>query len=90
MDVQDWCKRGSLTTTAINNCYVIQRYNVEIYRAISNFSIKEGQVMVQNDLSLIYLESKYNKPSLSVTNALVKAYALLGYRLSSLHYYRNH
>jgi hypothetical protein len=83
MDVQDWViqSEGSLTTTAINNCYVIQRYNgIEIYRAISNFSIKEGQVISAQKRFVANLSRKVNttKPSLSVTNALVKAYALLG------------
>jgi hypothetical protein len=36
----------AMTTSGIQNCYVVQRYKgIEIFRAVSNFSIKNGEVI---------------------------------------------
>jgi hypothetical protein len=35
---------GSFTTSGIENCYVVQRYNgIEIFRAVSNFPSKTNK-----------------------------------------------
>jgi hypothetical protein len=80
---QDWViqSEGGTTSTAINNCYVVQRYNgIEIYRAVSNFSIKGGQVLSIQKQFMTNISRKVNatKPALSAIDALIKAYSLLG------------
>jgi hypothetical protein len=43
-DVLDWTIQSETTSSATNidNCYVIQTYNgIEIFRAVSNFAIKD-------------------------------------------------
>lgn len=43
-DFNDWViqSEGGTTTSGIKNCYVIQRYQgIEIFRAVSNFSLKK-------------------------------------------------
>ncbi len=82
-DMKDWViqSEGSLTTSGIENCYVVQRYNgVEIFRAVSNFSIKNKQVIDVKTSTVIDAFKKVNaiKPSLSVVDALGKAYFQLG------------
>lgn len=82
-DVKDWIieSEASSTNTKINNCYVLQRYQgIEIFRALSNFSIKEGQVVNVGNRFVSNLSKKVNatKPSLSVLNALAKTYSKLG------------
>jgi hypothetical protein len=82
-DVNDWViqSEGNSNSTNITSCYVIQRYRgIEVYRAISNFSIKEGQIVDVQKRFVSNLARKVNttKPSLSVISALTKAYALLG------------
>jgi hypothetical protein len=81
-DVKDWVieSEGNSTTTNINNCYVLQRYQgIEIYRALSNFSIKEGQIINVGNRFVANLSKKVNavKPSLSVLDALAKTYSKL-------------
>ena len=82
-DVKDWIieSEGNSTTTNINNCYVLQRYQgIEVFRALSNFSIKEGQVINVGNRFVANLSQKVNttKPSLPVLNALAKTYLKLG------------
>jgi hypothetical protein len=82
-DMQDWViqSEGGATSTAVNNCYVVQRYNgIEIYRAVSNFSIKGGQVLSVQKQFMTNVSRKVNtsKPALSAIDALIKAYSLLG------------
>jgi hypothetical protein len=52
-DFNDWAIQsdGGTTTSGIENCYVVQRYKgIEIFRAVSNFSIKNIEVVgVQNE-----------------------------------------
>ena len=81
-DVKDWIieSEGNSTTTNINNCYVLQRYQgIEVFRALSNFSIKEGQVINLGNRFVANLSQKVNatKPSLSVLDALAKTYLKL-------------
>jgi hypothetical protein len=81
-DVKDWIieSEGNSTTTNINNCYVLQRYQgIEVFRALSNFSIKEGQVINVGSRFVANLSQKVNatKPSLSVLDALAKTYLKL-------------
>jgi hypothetical protein len=47
-DVLDWTIQSEATSSATNidNCYVIQTYNgIEIFRAVSNFAIKDKRVI---------------------------------------------
>ncbi len=81
-DVKDWVieSEGNSTTTNINSCYVLQRYQgIEVFRALSNFSIKEGQVINVGNRFVANLSQKVNatKPSLSVLDALAKTYSKL-------------
>ena len=81
-DVKDWVieSEASSTSTEINNCYVLQRYQgIEVFRALSNFSIKEGQVINVGSRFVANLSQKVNatKPSLSVLDALAKTYLKL-------------
>lgn len=82
-DVKDWIiqSEGSSSATNINSCYVLQRYQgIEIFRAVSNFSIKDGQIVNAEKRFVSNLSRKVNavKPSLTAINALTKAYAFLG------------
>lgn len=82
-DVKDWViqSEGTSSATNINSCYVIQRYQgIEIFRAVSNFSIKQGQVINSEKRFVSNLSRKVNatKPALTAINALTKAYSLLG------------
>ncbi|MFE3869822.1 T9SS-dependent M36 family metallopeptidase [Flavobacterium sp. ZS1P70] len=81
-DVKDWIieSEANSTSTEINNCYVLQRYQgIEVFRALSNFSIKEGQVINVGNRFVANLSQKVNatKPSLSVVDALAKTYTKL-------------
>ena len=81
-DVKDWIieSEGNSTTTNINNCYVLQRYQgIEVFRALSNFSIKEGQVINVGNRFVANLSQKVNatKPSLPILDALAKTYLKL-------------
>jgi len=82
-DVKDWIiqSEGSSSATNISSCYVLQRYQgIEIFRAVSNFSIKEGKVINAEKRFVSNLSRKINatKPSLTAISALTKAYSLLG------------
>ena len=81
-DVKDWVieSEGNSTTTNVNSCYVLQRYQgIEVFRALSNFSIKEGQVINVGNRFVANLAKKVNavKPSISVLDALAKTYSKL-------------
>ncbi|TWI02397.1 putative secreted protein (Por secretion system target) [Flavobacterium tiangeerense] len=82
-DFNDWAiqSEGGTTTSGIENCYVVQRYQgIEIFRAVSNFSIKNKQVIDVSSRIVSNVSKKVNAtaPKLSVTDALVKAYFQLG------------
>ncbi|CAM2814137.1 T9SS-dependent M36 family metallopeptidase [Flavobacterium frigoris] len=88
-DVQDWViqSEGSSASTKNDYCYVVQRYNgIEIFRAVSNFSIKEGKVVDAQKKFISNVSRKVNslKPTLSALDALSKAYFLLGMTHSGL------
>jgi hypothetical protein len=81
-DVQDWVIQSEATSTStnINSNYVVQRYNgIEIFRAISNFAIKDKKVINTDKKFISAVSSKVNAvtPYLSATDALSKAYSLL-------------
>ncbi|PWA10236.1 T9SS-dependent M36 family metallopeptidase [Flavobacterium laiguense] len=81
-DVNDWIieSEGTTSNSAITNCYVLQRYNgIEIFRSVSNFSIKNGQVVNADKKFVANVSKKASakNPSLSVTEALKKAYEQL-------------
>ena len=82
-DVQDWAIQsdGTSSATNIDNCYVVQTYNgIEIFRAVSNFSIKEKKVINTQNKFIADVSRKINaeKPLLTATDALTKAYSQLG------------
>jgi len=82
-DISDWVIESEVegSGTKITSCYIKQRHHgIEVYNAQSNVSIKNGKIL--------RLESKFNtniaakvnavSPSLSVIEAVSKAYLLLG------------
>lgn len=82
-DFKDWTiqSQGSFTTSGIENCYVVQRYQgIEIFRAVSNFTIKGKKVIDVQKRIIDDVSNKINAtiPSLSVVDALAKAYFQLG------------
>ena len=82
-DVQDWVIQSEATSTStnINNSYVIQRYNgIEIFRAVSNFAIKDKKVIDNDKKFIANISAKVNgvTPKLSADVALSKAYSILG------------
>ncbi|CAH0337084.1 hypothetical protein FVB9288_02826 [Flavobacterium sp. CECT 9288] len=82
-DFNDWAiqSEGGTTTSGIENCYVVQRYNgIEIFRAVSNFSIKDKQVIDVKSRIVENVARKVNatSPKLQVSDALDKAYFQLG------------
>ncbi len=82
-DFKEWTiqSEGGFTTSGIENCYVIQRYQgIEIFRAVSNFSIKGKKVIDVQKRIIDDVSKKVNAttPSLSAVDALVKAYFQLG------------
>ncbi|WP_264565677.1 T9SS-dependent M36 family metallopeptidase [Flavobacterium sp. N3904] len=81
-DTKDWIieSEGSSTSSKITNCYVLQRYQgIEIYRAVSNFAIKDGQVIDVEKKFVANVSKKVNAitPTLSAIQALAKAYQQL-------------
>ncbi|MBU0940450.1 MAG: T9SS-dependent M36 family metallopeptidase [Bacteroidetes bacterium] len=82
-DVQEWIiqSEGNSSSTNIESCYVIQTYNgIEIFRAVSNFSIKDKHVLNTQNKFISNVSRKINaeKPLLTATDALSKAYLQLG------------
>ena len=82
-DVQDWVIQSEATSssTNINSSYVIQRYNgIEIFRAVTNFAIKDKKVVDTDKKFIANVSGKINgvTPKLSAVAALSKAYSLLG------------
>ncbi len=82
-DFSDWVIQsdGGSTTSGIKNCYVVQRYNgIEIFNAVSNFSIKNNEVIAVQQRAVKGLSKKVTtkKASLSVIEGLRQAYSKLG------------
>ncbi|MDG2431434.1 T9SS-dependent M36 family metallopeptidase [Flavobacterium sp.] len=82
-DVQDWFIQSEATSssTNINSNYVIQRYNgIEIFRAVTNFAIKDKKVVDTDKKFIANVSGKINgvTPKLSAVAALSKAYSILG------------
>jgi hypothetical protein len=82
-DFNDWAIQsdGAMTSSGIQNCYVVQRYKgIEIFRAVSNFSIKYGEVIDVQKRIVDGISKKANttKPSVTALQALTEAYVLLG------------
>jgi hypothetical protein len=80
-DVSDWIiESEGISSNTTTNCYVLQRHNgVEIYRAISVFSIKNGKVVLSNTQFVTQVAKKITskKSALSSLQALAKAYEYL-------------
>jgi hypothetical protein len=88
-DFNDWVIQsdGGVTTSGIQNCYVVQRHKgIEIFRAVSNFSIKNDEVIDVQERIVEGVSKKVNstKPSLSAIDALTKAYTLLGMKADKI------
>ncbi|MFT7335150.1 MAG: hypothetical protein ACI9M1_001050 [Porticoccaceae bacterium] len=82
-DFNDWViqSEGAMTSSGIQSCYVVQRYKgIEIFRAVSNFSIKNGEVIdVQKRIvDGVYKKANTTQTSLTSLDALTKAYVILG------------
>ncbi|MDI5948764.1 T9SS-dependent M36 family metallopeptidase [Flavobacterium yafengii] len=82
-DFKDWViqSEGSFTTSGIENCFVVQRYQgIDIFRAVSNFSIKNKKIIDVQKRVVDDVSNKVNTttPFLSVLDALAKAYFQLG------------
>ncbi|WP_309642659.1 T9SS-dependent M36 family metallopeptidase [Flavobacterium sp.] len=72
--------------TKITSCYVVQRHQgIEIFNSQSNISIKDGNVMKVGSNLQSNIAQKVNttSPSLSVIEALNKAYVSLAYSASN-------
>jgi hypothetical protein len=87
-DFNDWViqSEGGSTTSGIQNCYVIQRYQgIEIFRAVSNFSLKNAKVIDVQRRIVDNVSQKVNatNPTLLATDALVKAYFHLGLKTNN-------
>ena len=81
-DVDDWIIESETTsaTTGISNYYVKQRYQgIQIFRAVSNFWIKKGQVLTGGKEFLRNISQKTNttNPTLTVTAGLTRVFAEL-------------
>lgn len=81
-DFSDWVIQsdGGSTTSGIKNCYVVQRHNgIEIFNAVSNFSIKNNEVIAVQQRAVKGLSKKATstKASLSVIEGLKQAYTKL-------------
>ncbi|UUC46599.1 T9SS-dependent M36 family metallopeptidase [Flavobacterium cerinum] len=77
-DVADWFveSEASSSSTKINNYYVKQRYQgIEIFNAVTNFSIKNGEVINVGNRFVGNVAAKVNTvvPVLSVTDGFLKA-----------------
>lgn len=77
-DIADWFveSEASSSTTNINNYYVKQRYKgIEIFNAVTNFSVKNGEVINVGNRFIADVAAKINTqtPVLSVTDGLLKA-----------------
>ncbi|RTZ10173.1 T9SS type A sorting domain-containing protein [Flavobacterium sp. GSP27] len=88
-DFKDWVIQsdGGATSSGIQNCYVVQRYKgIEIFRAVSNFSIQNSEVIDVQKRIVDGVSKKVNttKPSLSAVDALTKAYSLLGMKADEI------
>jgi extracellular elastinolytic metalloproteinase len=88
-DINDWYiqSEGDSDVTKINNYYVMQRHNgIDIFRANTNFSIKNGEIINVGNrfLSNVSLKSNATSPTISVTDALSKAYISLNIVASEL------
>ena len=82
-ELSDWAiqSEGNSSTTNIDNCFVVQRYQgIEIFRGVSNFLIKQGEVIDVQKQFVSDISKKVNatSPALSVTDALEKVYFQLG------------
>jgi len=86
-DVSDWeiKSTSSSKATKINNYYVQQRYNgVDIFTAVSNFAVKNGEVIHVSHQFVADVAKKANTktPNRTVLEALAKAYILLHVKTS--------
>lgn len=89
-DVSDWViqSEASSTSTNINNLYVNQRYQgTEIYGAVSNFWVKNKEVINVGDRFVKNIAQKVNatSPSVSVLNGLNSALTQLQIQNSGTH-----
>lgn len=86
-DIKDWTVKSSSSSkaTKITHYYIQQQYNgIEIFAAVSNVAFKNGEVIHVGDRFVPQLKTKANVaiPTLSVLEALAKAYLLLDVKTS--------
>lgn len=87
-DISDWFieSDGNSDVTKIDNYFIKQRYqNIEIYNAVSNVWVKNGEVINVANRFLPNISQKVNTttPSLNVLEGLSKAFDLLNVTSSS-------
>ncbi len=87
-DISDWFieSDGNSDVTKIDNYFIKQRYqNIEIYNAVSNVWVKNGEVINVANRFLPNISQKVNTttPSLTALQALNKAFALVDVNPSS-------
>lgn len=81
-DIKDWTVKSSSSSkaTKITNYYIQQRHNgIEIFAAVTNVALKNGEVIHVGDRFVSQIKTKANVsiPTLPVLDALAKAYVLL-------------
>ena len=86
-DINDWVINNTFNSdvTGIDNYHVNQRYQgIEIYRAITNFSIKNGEVFYVGNRFVSNVDTKINTvtPTLNIVDAITKANQLLNISLA--------
>jgi extracellular elastinolytic metalloproteinase len=87
-DITDWTLVNEVngSGTKITSSYVVQQYKgIEIFNALSNFSIKNGKIINVGDNFKRNIPEKINTttPTISAIDALKKVYVNLGYENKS-------
>ncbi len=87
-DISDWIIETEVlgSGTKITSCHIVQRYQgIEIFNAQSNASLKDGKVLRFDNRFVTDISRKTNAttPSLTVIDAISKAYLLLSIPNSS-------
>lgn len=82
-DIADWSIQSEVQGkgTQITSCHLVQRsHGIDIFNSISLIALKDGKVLRFENRFLADVSKKTNtsSPVLSVTQALERAYALLG------------
>lgn len=81
-DFSEWSIQsdGGKTSSGIENCFVIQKYNgIEIFNAVSNFHIKNKEVIDVQKRLVTGISKKVNatSPKIDIIESLKQAYRIL-------------